>query len=54
LSGKPEGKKHLEELGIAGKITLECIWEVVDGIHLTQDKNQWRALVSRVLDLRVP
>jgi hypothetical protein len=28
--------------------------EGVDWIHLAQDRNQWRALVNTVMDLRVP
>jgi hypothetical protein len=29
-------------------------WGGVDWIHLTQDKDQWRALVNTVMNLRVP
>jgi hypothetical protein len=31
----------------------EIGWEVVDWIHLVQDRNQWRALVDRVMTLLV-
>jgi hypothetical protein len=59
LVGKPEGKNHLEDLGVDGSITLEWIlvkrgWKGVNWIHLAQVKNQWRALVNRVMNLRVP
>jgi hypothetical protein len=29
-------------------------WKDVDWIHLTQDKDQWQALVSMVMNLWVP
>jgi hypothetical protein len=32
----------------------EIEWEVVDWIYLTQDREQWRAVVSMAMDLRVP
>jgi hypothetical protein len=32
----------------------EIGWEVVDWIHLAQDRDQWKALVKTVLNLRVP
>jgi hypothetical protein len=32
----------------------EIGWEGVDWIHLDKDRNQWRALVNAVMNLRVP
>jgi hypothetical protein len=32
----------------------EIAWEVVDWIHLAQDKDQWWALVNTVMNLQVP
>jgi hypothetical protein len=29
-------------------------WDGVDGTDMAQDKDQWRALVYRILNLRVP
>jgi hypothetical protein len=37
------------------KIDLrEVGWEDVDWIHLAQDRDQWRAVVNTVMNLRVP
>jgi hypothetical protein len=35
-------------------IVEETLWEVVDWIHLAQDKDQWEALVNTVMNLWVP
>jgi hypothetical protein len=32
----------------------EIVWEVVDWMHLTQERDQWRALLKTVMNLRVP
>jgi len=32
----------------------EMRWEGVDWINLVQDKDQWRALVSTVMNLQIP
>jgi hypothetical protein len=31
----------------------ELGWSGMDWIHLAQDKNKWRALVKKVINLRV-
>jgi hypothetical protein len=40
----PSNKKDLREIG----------WDSVDWIDMAQDRDQWRALVNTVLNLRVP
>jgi hypothetical protein len=57
--GKPEGKRPLGrprrrwEDNI--RMDLRVIgWEGVDCMHLAQDRNQWRAFVNTVTNLRVP
>jgi hypothetical protein len=59
LVGKPEGKRPLGrprrrwEDNI--KVDLrETGWGGMDWIDLAQDRDQWRALVNTVLNLRVP
>jgi hypothetical protein len=32
----------------------EIVWDGVDLIAMAQDRDQWRALVNTVLNLRVP
>jgi hypothetical protein len=46
-------------LGVGGRIILtwdlrEIRCEVVNWIHLAQDRDRWRALVNTVMKLRVP
>jgi hypothetical protein len=59
LVGKPEGKRPLGTSRRRWvdniKIVLREIgWGGMDWIDLAQDKNQWRALVNAVFNLRVP
>jgi hypothetical protein len=53
------GGYHSEDLGGDGRITLKWIqWEIgfsgVDWIHLAYDRDQWWAVVSKVMNLQVP
>jgi hypothetical protein len=57
--GKPEGKRPLGRPRCRWvdyiKINLREIgWDGVDWIDLAQDRDQWRALVNKVMNLRVP
>ena len=58
LVGRPEGKNHLENPGVDGRIILKCIFEKWDRgrdwIDLAQDGDRWLALVNAVMNLRVP
>jgi hypothetical protein len=59
LVGKPEGKRPLGRQrrrwveNIKMDLT-EIGWDDVDWIELAQDRDQWRALVNTVMNLRVP
>jgi hypothetical protein len=59
LVGKPEGKRPLGRPRHRWvdniKMDLREIgWDGVDWIDMAQDRDQWRALVNTVLNLRVP
>jgi hypothetical protein len=51
-----KGTNHLKDIGIDVKTILErkIRWETVGLSHLAQDGEQWRALVNKVINLRVP
>jgi hypothetical protein len=53
-----EGRDHSEDIGVDGKVILQWIvgrlgWEGVYWIHLAQNRDQWWALVNRVMNLGV-
>jgi hypothetical protein len=59
LVGKPEGKRSLGRPRCRWmdniKVDLRGIgWNGMDWIDLAQDRDQWRALVNTVMNLRVP
>jgi hypothetical protein len=59
LVGKPEGKRPLgrPRRRWVDNIKMELReirWDGVDWIELAQDRDQWRALVNTVMNLRVP
>jgi hypothetical protein len=59
LVGKPDGKRPLGRPRCRWvnniKMDLRAIgWDGMDWIDLAQDRDQWRALVNMVMNLRVP
>jgi hypothetical protein len=59
LVGKPEGKRSLERRRRRWENNIridrrEIGWQVVDWMHLAQDRDQWRAAANTVMDLWVP
>jgi hypothetical protein len=59
LVGKPEGKRPLGRrrrrwVDNIKMVLREIGWDGMDWIDLAQDKDQWRALVNTVMNLRVP
>jgi hypothetical protein len=57
LVGKPEGKNHLKDQGVDGRMgsksTLGRLVGGVEWIHLAQGTDRWRAVVNAVMNLRV-
>jgi hypothetical protein len=59
LVGKPEGKRRLgrprrRRVDNIKMDRREIEWDGVDWIELVQDRDQLRALVNTVMNLRVP
>jgi hypothetical protein len=59
LVGKPEGKRPLRRPTCRWEDNIrmdlrEIGWEGVDWIHLTQDRDKWKALVNTIMNLWVP
>jgi hypothetical protein len=47
-------EKCLQNFGRKCRKERQIGWKGVDWIHLAQDREQWRALVNTVMNLRVP
>jgi hypothetical protein len=59
MVGKPEGKRPLGRprrrwMDNIKMDLIEIRWDGVDWMNMAQDRDQWRALVNTVLNLRVP
>ena len=52
LVGKPEGKNHLGDPGVDGKIILR--WVFRNCIKMAQDRDILQALVNAVMNFLVP
>jgi hypothetical protein len=57
LVGRPEGKRPLgrplrRREDNVRKVLSKITWEVVDWIHLAQDRDNWQAVVNTVMNLR--
>jgi hypothetical protein len=58
LARKPEGRNQLKRLRRRWKVNIrieirEVGWEGVDWIHLTQERDQWQAVMNMVMNLWV-
>jgi hypothetical protein len=59
LVGKPEGKRPLGRprhrwVDNVKMVLKELRWGGMDWVDLAQDRDQWRAVVNTVMNLRVP
>jgi hypothetical protein len=59
LVGKPKGKRQLGRPRHRWMDNIqidlrEIGWDVMDWIDLAQDRDQWRAVVNTVMNIRVP
>jgi hypothetical protein len=59
LVGKPDGKRPLGRSRRRWKDNIimdfrEIGWEGAERIRLTEDRDQWRAVVNTVINFRVP
>jgi hypothetical protein len=52
--GKPEGRPRRRWEDNIKIDLIEIEWGAIDWIDLAQDRDQWRALVNTVMNLRVP
>jgi hypothetical protein len=58
LVGRPEGKKPLGRSRRMWEDNIRRVhggigWGGIDWVHLAQDRDQWRALVKTIMNIRV-
>lgn len=51
LIGKPDGKNHLEDLSVEGRIILKLLF---NWIHLSRDIDKWLGVLGTAMNLRGP
>jgi hypothetical protein len=51
---RPQGRPRYRGLGNIKMDLRGTEWDGMDWIDLAHDRDQWRALVNTVMDLRVP
>jgi hypothetical protein len=51
---RPLGRPRRRWVDNIKVVLRETRWDGMDWIDLTQDRDQWRALVNMVMNLRVP
>jgi hypothetical protein len=52
-----KGREQSEDLGVDGKIRTDLKERELESVHwiyLAQDRVQWRAVVNKVINLRLP
>ena len=60
MKGKPEGKDHLQDLGVNGSIILKCIFNkehggnVLHWNYMAKNMDKWRDLLTSAVNLLVP
>jgi hypothetical protein len=55
IVGKPEGKRPQRRRWTILKEILRVIgWDGMDWIDLAEDRDQWKALMNTIMNLRVP
>jgi hypothetical protein len=57
LMGNPKGMRQPERRRWVDNIKTDLRgvgWDGMDWIHLAEDRDQWRALVNTVMNIRVP
>ena len=54
LVGQPEGKNHVRDPGVDGRIIIKWIFQGVGwvGIDLAQDRGWWWSVVNAVMNLQ--